>query len=191
MESEKHSNDFWDRSYPERLLIVAAVFYIVGATSWSLPGFPGKSTIDRMFSPLFQRLGLWQGWDMFSPKPRGEDTFLSADLEFNDGTRAIEYLSRMSEMPYGARYVKERWRKFMNDGVRLDKNKVIWNDCANWVARQAEVREGKPVRKIQLNRHWRKCLLPGEPGDVVHDERPFNKFMFYELTLQSTPSKKE
>jgi hypothetical protein len=191
VESEKHSKDFWDRPYLERLLIVAAIFYIVGATSWSMPGFPGKRTIDRMFSPLFQRLGLWQGWDMFSPNPRGEDTFLSADLEFHDGTRTTEFLSRMSEMPYGARYAKERWRKFMNDGVRLDKNKVIWNDCATWVARQAEVREGKPVRKIQLNRHWRKCLLPGEPGDVFHDERPFNKFKFYELTLHGTTSKKE
>ena len=172
--------DFWDTPGPRRFLVIGALLYMIGATSWSMPaGFPLKTAIDPLFAPVFRRLGLWQGWDMFAPTPRDEDIFLTAEIEFIDGTNTVDVLSRMSEMSYGERYIKERWRKFMNDNLRLDSNKAMWNEAGAWIARRASVRDGKPVRKVDLYRHWRACARPEENVNVLDDRRPFNKFKFY------------
>lgn len=181
--------DVWNNPIVRKALAVGALLYMVGATSWSMPaGFPLKSAIDPLFSPVFRRLGLWQGWDMFAPNPRDEDIYVSANIEYVDGSSITDVLSRMSDMPYGERYAKERWRKFMNDNMRLDSNKEMWNDTASWIARRAASRNGMAVRKVELYRHWRKCALPGEKINVLNDTRPFNQFKFHTYETQASPA---
>ncbi|MEY4631898.1 MAG: hypothetical protein RIQ81_2018 [Pseudomonadota bacterium] len=185
---EPSVEDIWDKPVLRQVLFAGAIWYLIGAVSWSMPaGFPLKDRIDRFYNREFRRLGLWQGWDMFAPNPRDEDIYVSAKIDFADGTSVTEDLSNMAEMPYGERYAKERWRKFMNDNMRLDSNKAMWNDSAVWIARRASRREGKEATKVELYRHWRKCLTPGEKGDVLKDDRPFNKFLFHSFAMATKP----
>ena len=161
-------------------LAILAMTYMIGATSWSMPdGFPLKNVIDARFRPFFQWSGLWQGWDMFAPQPRDEDIFVSAEIWYADGTSETRKLTRMIEMPYLERYRKERWRKFFNDNLRLDSSKVMWEPCAAWIARDAATNTGRVVARVELARHWRKSLLPHEPGNVMNDQRPYNRFVFH------------
>lgn len=172
--------DFWDKPVLRQLLLAGSVWYLIGATFWSMPsGFPMKATIDNFYDKELRWLGLWQGWGMFAPVPRDEDIYITANVEFADGTTITESLSNMAEMPYGQRYARERWRKFMNDNMRLDSNNAMWNDSAAWVARRSAGRAGKEVHQVDLYRHWRKSLIAGEAGNVLEDNRPFNKFLFH------------
>jgi hypothetical protein len=162
------------------VLAILAVVYMIGATSWSMPdGFPLKRVIDQRYRPAFQWLGLWQGWDMFAPQPRDEDIYVSAEIYFADGTKETRALTRMIEMPYLERYSKERWRKFFNDNLRLDANKSMWEPGAAWIAREAAASSGREVDRVELVRSWRKSLLPRDAGDVMNDQRPYNRFVFH------------
>ena len=163
-----------------RCLGVSAALYMLGATMWSMPtGFPLKKSCDAFFEPFFQWSGLWQGWDMFAPIPRDEDIFVSSEIYFKDGTRKTWVMTRMSEFPYLTRYQKERWRKFFNDNLRLDERKGMWDASATWVARDAFAKSGQIVAQVELVRHWRKSLLPNQPGNVLDDKRPYMRFVFH------------
>lgn len=149
-----------------------AVLYMTAAVFWTLPqGFPGKARVDALISPVFLKFGLWQGWDMFSPNPRSEDIYLSAKVFFGDGTHRVYHLSKMTDHSLLRRYQRERWRKFFNDNFRLDSNQVLWPDGALWVARRSFHQTGEVPIRVELWRHWRPCVLPGEiapTGEFQH-----------------------
>lgn len=151
-------------TYGQTGLAVLAILYMVTATFWSLPqGFPGKKNVDALSSPWFLRIGLWQGWDMFSPNPRSEDIYLSAKVLFPDGTEQVYTLSRMTDHPLPQRYQRERWRKFFNDNFRLDAHRVLWPEGAEWVARRVIQKTGRIPCRVELWRHWRNCVRPDNP----------------------------
>lgn len=176
--SAKHGSD--SLTLGQTCLAGLAVLYMVTATFWSLPeGFPAKKTVDALVSPLFLRLGLWQGWDMFSPNPRSEDIYISAKAFFSDGTEQVYALSRMTDYSLARRYQRERWRKFFNDNFRLDSHRVLWPDGAVWVARRIFHKTGKMPSRVELWRHWRNCVRPGEPKPAEE-----SKFRFYTREFQ-------
>lgn len=120
---------------------------------------------------------------MFAPIPRNEDIYVTSNISYDDGTTETWTLSRMSDLGYLRRYQRERWRKFFNDNLRTDSNKQMWEPAAQWIARTKERETGKRVTQVQLVRHWRQSLRPGESGNVFADKRPFNHFVFHSATL--------
>ena len=154
-----------------------ALVYFVGALFWSMPDdFPLKGRVDAVFDPAFQWSGLWQGWAMFAPDPREEDIYVTARVEHSNGEVIEINLSRMSEMGLFERYQRERWRKYFNDNLRLDANSFMWPPFAAYLARTYPAPTGFLVSRIELTRHWRVGVKPGE------SERSWTSYRFYQWT---------
>lgn len=157
---------------------MAVLAYMIGATSWSMPrGFPLKPTIDQIFAGTFRKLGLTQRWDLFAPEPRSIDVHVTAEVTFADGRTTTVNLSKMDEYGFLERFQRNRWRKFFNDHVRLDRNGAMWEPVARNIARNFENHGKSRPNSIVLVRYWR---LVRKPDDRVESTPGyFNRANFY------------
>lgn len=137
--------------------------YTLAAFSWAMTPelFPPKPLIDAVSARPFMALGLWQTWDMFSPEPRSEDICVELDFIDRDGSRERRMLTDMIAMGYAERWQKDRWRKYFNDHLRLDDQRLLWQPFAEYAVRRLR-EEGRDPVAVDLVRWWRPC----EP--VVH-----------------------
>lgn len=112
--------------------------------------------------------GFWQYWDMFAPNPSNLDVWVDAEVEYEDGTQDIQPYPRMYELPIPVKYVKERYRKFL-ERAHLEENQWMWPTFAQRLALEAYERTGKMPERVRLRRHWRKILPPDQktPSDYV------------------------
>ncbi|MFM8892599.1 MAG: hypothetical protein ACKOTB_13435 [Planctomycetia bacterium] len=140
-----------------------AVAYTLAAFSWTMTPdlFPFKRLIDPVAAVPFMALGLWQTWDMFSPEPRSEDICVELAFTDRDGTRERRMLTDMVAMGYAERWQKDRWRKYFNDHLRLDAQRLLWQPFAEYAVRRLRD-EGRDPVSVDLVRRWREC----EP--IVH-----------------------
>jgi hypothetical protein len=157
---------------------LAVIAYMMGATSGSMPkGFPLKPAIDKFFGDPFRKLGLTQRWDMFSPEPKSVDVHVMAEVTFADGRTTTVNLSKMDEYGFLARYQRNRWRKFFNDHVRLDRNSAMWEPVVRNIARNFESHGKSGPISVVLLRYWR---LVRKPDDSVESlPSYFNRGNFY------------
>lgn len=123
------------------------------------------------------RLGLWQYWDMFAPNPASNDFWVDARADFADGTSAFLPYPRMSQLSIPERYIRERYRKFMERG-HLEDYQFIWPYIARKLARDAAVRNGKDPVRVHLVRHFR--LLPGPDKPMP----PYNEYEFFRYDVK-------
>lgn len=150
-----------------RLKIALALIYVIGAFSWTMPeSFPLKPVIRRVVKKPFIFLGLWQGWEMFAPNPISQDVYVSV-LGTLDNGKLIEWdVTRMDKMGLATRYQMERWRKFCNDNLRVDENRVLWPEAARWFAKALGEDQGRKVVKLEMIRHWRPAAIPDQEGNI-------------------------
>lgn len=132
--------------------------YTLAAFSWTMPAqlFPPKPLIDSFSARPLLLLGLWQAWDMFSPDPRSEDIRVELRCTDRDGTIDRRMLTDMVSMGYAERWQKDRWRKYCNDHLRLDAERILWQPFAEYAARRLRA-EGHDPLTIELIRWWRPC----------------------------------
>lgn len=159
--------------------------YIFFAFIWSMPNdrIPYKPALDRIARPAFLFLGLWQGWDMFSPNPRREDIYVEVFYRNRDGSTKRYALTKMIDMPLFARWQKERWRKYFNDNLRVDSSNILWVPFAEYTRRQL-VEQGEDPVEIHLIRKWRDSIIPVAPehrADV--SQRPWESYTFFRWTV--------
>ena len=139
-----------------------------------------------LYTPVDKYLSffsIFQDWMMFSPNPSRIDTYLSATIQFEDGTKT-NY-----EFPKTHRYefIKnhsfgEKFRKLVSESIRKDDRAYMWEDTAKFALNQI-VREQdftKMPAKVSLYRHW------DEVPDVYSQFRPqsaqasdYQKYNFY------------
>lgn len=93
---------------------------------------------------------------MFAPNPSRMNVFVSAVVEFEDGTRATYSFPRPGELTLLQKYVYgEKLRKFVTEGLRKDENAWMWPDASKFVLRQMRDKHfDKIPRKVHLYRHW-------------------------------------
>lgn len=172
----------------QKALAALAAFYILSAVAWTMPKhFPFKEGLNDIVRSPFLFLGLWQGWEMFTPDPTFDDLYVTVAIEYRDGTKREFNVSRMGTMPYFVRYAKERWRKWGNEYLRLDSNKAMWEPAARYFAKRLPASEGNPIARVELVRHWRTSV-PGPISLSEAWEKPWNHFKFF--TLEVTPLSK-
>ena len=158
-----------------------AVAYTVAAFSWAMTPelFPPKRLIDAVSAGPFLALSLWQTWDMFSPDPRSEDICVEVVFTARDGTRERRMLTDMVAMGYAERWQKDRWRKYFNDHLRLDDQRLLWQPCAEYAVRRLREEGHDPVA-VELVRWWRPCERTVHPRLRASVRRtPWSQYVFH------------
>jgi hypothetical protein len=162
-------------SKPARLVISAFIaFHLFAIVTWCIPlDTPLIAAWRAMLRPYVVWTGLFQKWDMFSPDPSKLNGYITAVVTYANGTTSVWGFPRMEELGSGEKYVKERYRKFANDNLRLDQYAQLWPDAARYIARQNNHPSNPPVN-VELVRNW-SIVPPPNSGSV----ETWNRYVFF------------
>jgi hypothetical protein len=143
---------------------------------------PFVSAIYKPVDTYLSFFSLYQDWLMFAPNPSRLNGYVSAEVEFDDGTKDTYSFPKPDELNFVQKYVYgEKLRKFISEGVRKDENSWMWPDTAKFVLRQMKSKHFSrlPV-KVHLYRHW------NETADIREEVRPhlqgipkYDSYRFY------------
>lgn len=103
--------------------------------------------------------GLWQYWDMFAPDPLNTDYYVTADIQFLDGTQKNFEYPRIATMNLAQKFVNERFRKFI-ERAHSDEYLYLWPTTAQWIAGQHFTDPKNPPVAVRLNYHSRRIPPP-------------------------------
>jgi hypothetical protein len=84
----------------------------------------------------------------------------------------------MENLGFFEKYVKERYRKYANDNLRLDSNSTLWPDAARYIAR-VNNRPSNPPVSVDLVRYW--SIVP--PPGAEEGPGPWNQYLFFRYTV--------
>jgi hypothetical protein len=142
-----------------------------------------------MFYPVDRYLSFFsidQDWMMFAPVPNRGNIYLSAEVEFIDGTKENYMFPRTSMMTLSEKYdVGERFRKITTEGIRRDDFNFMWPDTARFVLKKMKEQTGhKLPLRVHLSRNWE--IIPDinvefrRHGEPAHNYNS-HKFYTYEV----------
>jgi hypothetical protein len=116
--------------------------------------------LKAIYSPVDKYLSffsIYQDWMMFSPNPTRLDSYLSAEVQFIDGTKSTYQFPRTSEMSITHKHMYgEKFRKLTSESIRRNDKNFMWHDTAKFAIRQTLINnnyEKLPI-KVKLFRHW-------------------------------------
>lgn len=118
-------------------------------------------------SPLVMGLGIWQGWNMFSPNPLRYDVNIYARLYYEDGTIITKNIEDSLEDNFLLPFRKVRWTKWSKDNVRQDAHKILWKPTLKYmVDKYAE--QGNPILRAELIRRWVEVkIIHGKQENMI------------------------
>ena len=140
------------------------------------------AALYRPIDSYLSFFSIYQDWMMFAPNPNRLNTYLSAEVEFVDGTKETYVFPRPSELGLVEKYVYgEKFRKLISEGIRKDSNQFMWKDTAKFILRKLKNENYEKIpAKVHLFRHW------NEIPDVAKEFRPhkqietkYESFKFY------------
>jgi hypothetical protein len=127
------------------------LFHLVVITCWTAP-FKMKimEAVNQVTRPYLLWIGLFQAWDMFAPNPMTLNGYVDARILYQNGRMETWEFPRMEKLGLAGRYVKERYRKFVNEYLRNDDKALLWPDAARHVARLHYRDPANPPRMIVI-----------------------------------------
>lgn len=139
--------------------------------------------LHRIVEPYVFYFGVWQNWKVFAPVPKDYNIYLTAVLDFTDGTQKIWYFPRMEKISVLRRPWKERYRKWYSESLYDQR---AWPDTARFIAR-INSSDKKVPSSVTLVRHW-SYIRPRPQGYELDDqgecyESPFYSFQVKEEEL--------
>ena len=140
-------------------------FHLLAITCWCLPfDTPPLPLFRGMVRPYFLWAGLFQSWDMFAPNPKRANTYIEAELRYQDGSRKTWTFPRLEEMSLREKFLKERYRKYA-DSLQRDELDDLWPDAARYIARLNSTPEN-PVKTVILIQRY-SFMVRGSDGSYV------------------------
>lgn len=118
---------------------------------------------SRFFSTLYKPVdtylsffSIYQDWMMFAPNPTKLNLILTAEIEFEDGTRDTYHFPDSGKMNFVGKYSGgEKYRKIVTEGIRKDSNQWMWKDVAKFALRKVGERNlDKIPLRVHLTRRW-------------------------------------
>jgi hypothetical protein len=139
-------------------------------------------TIYRPVDAYLSYFSLYQDWMMFAPNPGRLNVFITAEVEFDDGTKDTYVFPRSSELSLGEKYVYgEKFRKIVSEGIRRDSHQFLWPGTAKFALRKLKERNSfKVPMRVDLYRHWNE--VPSiEERFLTHFEKQnrYDSYRFY------------
>ncbi len=114
--------------------------------------------------------GLWQYWDMFAPNPANVDLWWDAIVTYQSGKVEVVKYPRMKDLSIPEKYVKERYRKFIERVNNDQEDSWKWPEFAQRMALLGtKDKNDLPVR-VQLRRHFREMLGMDKPVPKEYKE---------------------
>lgn len=152
------------RSFRRLLPTLFIAFHTVLIALWV---FPVNSSftdfLRRCIGPYFSLVGLNQEWSLFAPDPIEANSYVDAQVVFENGDVRNWSFPRLETLQFKDRYRKARYRKFT--GWLYRRNfRYAWKDAARYVAAQFKGAEAPP-RTVKLIRHWARIPPMNSEGD--------------------------
>lgn len=147
-------------------LVVASVV-VVSMTEGAV-----EPSLLRHDQKLLALMGLDQRWDIFAPDPRRKVVDVSARITYGDGRVETWRLPRGAPVVGG--YWDGRWRKWLDNAMRIGPQSELWPGLANWLARERGESGRRPVRVTVVGRSHDQYRPGAEPrrgpwrDEVVH-----------------------
>lgn len=125
---------------------------------------------------------IYQDWMMFSPDPADLDAYITAEVEFVDGTKDKYVFPRNPELSWIDKYkFGEKYRKIVEESIRRDDHNFLWPDTARFVLRKIKEKSFHKIpAKVHLYRHW-NITPPMNKAFITHLSRKqsYERFKFY------------
>ncbi|MBX9878120.1 MAG: hypothetical protein K2Y22_06630 [Candidatus Obscuribacterales bacterium] len=134
--------------------------HIIGLTAYCLPSSFARDALVSPLLPYIRFCGLDQSWTVFAPNPPKCSTYLSADVEFADGTSKEWEFPRVEKRTWWEKIPAERYRKWANDNIGDAEQAVAWPDAIRYIARLHNSQSNPPVF-ITLIKHEIDTPAPG------------------------------
>jgi len=170
------------RLWGRRLINIFIVFHIAALALWLLPyQWPlvqsqvpdGRGGWVRAY---LVTTGFQQSWQMFSPNPDTRDIDIEALVTYRNGETRSWRFPRMRTLGYGARYRRERMRKFLEIA---NYNSLLWPSLARYAAQVCRKNPQNPPVLVTLVRYSRDIPPPGYPLS------PYRRQEFYKGTIHA------
>lgn len=96
--------------------------------------------------------GMWQGWELFAPEIRGQNTHSVALITYEDGSTAEWPMPRTDQFDLAQKYRGDKFRKWNGDNAQWSRYQEFWPDLARYVAKLHYNGSGpKPATFMLLN----------------------------------------
>lgn len=114
------------------------------------------STIYKPVDFYLSFFSIYQDWMMFAKNPSRLNTYLTADVEFIDGTIQTFQFPRPSSLTYLEKYkYGERFRKIISESVFMPNKKFLLKDVARYSLRKLKsAYSSKIPKKVHLKKHF-------------------------------------
>lgn len=159
------------------------LIYLIAVGLWLCPPVLWRDKLVSLYEPAMLWLGLWQNFGMFAPDPRKINLHIEGKITYADGSSINYAFPRMDKLDLGTRIIKERYRKYTNDFLNWDKDKVLWPDAARFIAKQ-HFDERKCPMTVELVRYWAE-IPPPEQGVGRALPPQSNRYVFFSKTFSA------
>jgi hypothetical protein len=163
------------------------VFMLFILWAWDLPQGSRLNRLAFKFRWVVERLGLFHGWQLFSPDPKTDNYRLQFKLRLADDsiiTIEPEYLRYPDVQRQPVRY---RWTKIKSALLRADAISLRTSVCkyaaAEFMAQhapEAQQSDKRPV-EVQIVR-WRQPIVPLESKETAGCQ-PYKQRIIYTQTI--------
>lgn len=128
---------------PRAVASLVIGYFVAGLAVWNMPDSVVKARLWPWFGPQLHWLGLWQGWNMFSPNPMNTNIEIVATVEYRDGFKRLYQFPELSHQGALAAFMAIPFRKLL---VELPQHTWALPDVARYVARKVDDRKDPPIR---------------------------------------------
>ncbi|MFP5385111.1 MAG: hypothetical protein ACLGHN_03480 [Bacteriovoracia bacterium] len=138
------------------------------------------SALYRPVDPFLSFFSLYQTWTMFSPNPARTNSFITAEVLFDDNSKDTYVFPRASEMSIFEKYVNGERYRVITDAIRRDNNKFLWKDSAKFALRKLRSTNlHKIPLRVDLVRHW--DIIPDMKTSFRPHLKPVKKYSSYKF----------
>lgn len=139
---------------------------------------------STMYEPIDHYLSfftLYQTWNMYSPNPSKTNVYLTAEVEFDDGSKDIYEFPRVDRMSLLEKYSGGERLRVMTESIRVDKNSKLWKDASKFALRKLrESHYTKIPLKVDLYRHWNITPSPKQTfRPHLSKSKNYESYKFY------------
>lgn len=116
-----------------------------------------KPTLQSVYRPIDAYLSffsLYQSWTMFAPNPARTNIYLTAEVDFMDGTKDLYSFPRSSMLSLENRFAFGERYRVISDVIRKDSNYFLWTDVAKFALRKLrDTNFHKIPARVRLRKH--------------------------------------